>query len=1219
MIIRELFLKQIDRPINGVIKADQRDLESIWQELDEYVVTGQLRDYFRRFFDAYLAGLDNSRDPVIASRMAVWVSGFFGSGKSHFIKILSYLLENIEAIDPATGKGKRAIEFFDEHKVSDAMLRADMQRAVQGSADVILFNIDAKADSKSDRDVILQVFLRVFNEKLGFSGDAPHIANMERHLVSKGVYDTFKSAFQAANGSRWEDERDAVDFLRDDIVTALSQALGMSEDSAGSWFDSARDTFRINIEGFSQLVKDYLDSKPANHRIVFLVDEIGQFIGDNTQLMLNLQTIAEQLGTTCEGRSWIVVTSQEDIDAAIGESNKAKSQDFSKIQGRFHTRLSLASSNTDEVIGSRLLAKTGAAHDELRNMFAAKGDIINNQLAFAGDSVTLRGYRDAADYVTNYPFAPYQFFLLSKVFEAIRRNGATGKHLSKGERSLLDAFQQAAKSIADQTDTVLVPLYAFYPSIESFLESTVRHSIDNAEKGVGGIFEAFDILLLKTLFLIRYIPEIIKGTVDNLATLCVDQIDCDKLALKRRIQESLQRLERQSLVSRNGEQWMFLTNEEQDIAREISHVAISHDEMSRKLADLVFSQVWKDQTKVRHRDTKADYEFNRILDGKPFRNSSHDLSLEIISPLNDEYSMYSDSKCRMYSSAQAGRAIVLLGQGDRLYEELRALLQVERYIGEKYDASSHIAKKILLLKKDENREREERLRLQLETLISEAACYAQGEPLSIKASGAGTVLDEVVNYLVSNTYTKLAYLKPTPNAFEEIRAVLTADSITQQSLLGATDIPNALALGALREYLQLKASTGSVLLDDVVKHFSAIPYGWQPDWEIVLLVARLYMGGEIKLMMDGSDLEPKQAVEPLTKPVRFKQVAILKRKITGAVELKKARDLYKQLFAGVGKEDEDGLVAGFREHMQDWQNKLVGFLQLANQPHYPGKAAIEALQARIKKQLAIRDSFAFVAALLEERNDWLDSEEALHDLRGFYDGDKAQIHTWRRLLQGLLQLKDNRDKLLQDPKAGPALRELEALRDNPAPYGQINRIDALLSTVEEVNRQLAAAKRQHALDMLDAKLAEVQAELGKVQADAELSNRAQRPLQALRQKIADESSISQIFYLQEQAGALLDQAIDLIAAASKANAAKQVPASYTPDAAPASIATPATAAIVEKPAAPSITVKPTKSIRAASLASKSYLESEAEVSAYLARLKDELMAAIHAGQRVRVE
>ncbi len=1224
MIIRELFAKQIDRPINGVIKADDR--ESIWQELDEYVVTGQLTSYMRQFFDAYLAGIDNPGNPIIASRMGVWVSGFFGSGKSHFIKILSYLLENIEATNPKTGEKRHAVSFFDQSKIPDAMLLADIQRAVRNPADVILFNIDAKADSKSDRDVILQVFLRVFNEKLGFSGDAPHIANMERYLVEKGAYETFKQAFQTSYGSPWEQERDAVDFLRDNVVEALSKALGMTEESAGAWFDSARDTYRINIESFAKLVNDYLATKPDNHRLIFLVDEVGQFIGDNTQLMLNLQTITEQLGTLCGGRAWVVVTSQEDIDAAIGESNKSKTQDFSKIQGRFNTRLSLASSNTDEVIGKRLLAKTEAAHVELRDVFAAKGDIINNQLAFGGETVALRGYRDAADYVNNYPFPPYQFFLLSKVFEAIRRNGATGKHLSKGERSLLDAFQSAATHLANEAIDALVPLYDFYPSIESFLDSTVRHSIDNAEKEIGGALEAFDHQLLKTLFLIRYIPEIVKGSVDNLATLCVDEIDCDKLALKRRIQESLARLEKQSLVSRNGEEWMFLTNEEQDIAREISNEAVSHDDMNRKLGELVFDQVWRGNTKVRHRESKADYEFNRMLDGRLYRNTSHELSLHVITPLYDDYGLFNDSKCRLLT-AQPGLAIIRLNDADRLYAELQMLKKIDNYIESKYESASLAAKKIFAFKKDENRTREERLREQIDTLLCDAVCYAMGEAITIKASSAGTVLDEVINYLVTNTYNKLNFLQPCNDAYEQIRATLQADSVEQQSLLSSTDVPNAQALGAVREFLHIKASSTQVILEDVVTHFSGIPYGWKPAWEIVLLIARLFMAGEIKLMMDGDDLEPRQAVEPLTKTIRFKNVSILKRKVTGALELKKARDLYKQLFAQLAREDEDGLVSDFRSRLQNWASELATYQIQAKQPHHPGAADIDKLQAQIKKQLAIRDAFAFIEALNEDKNSWLDAEEDLRDLQDFYKPD-GQIQTWSRLLKGLRAFEQNSDKLRADDKASPALSKLESIRSNARPYGQIKDIDALLATVDGVNQQLIDDKRQHALGKIEERINSVQADLDAIHAPADLCNRALLKLQKLKAEVQAETGIPRILYLQSQAATLQSEAIDLIAnhqqqlqrqqqqalEQEKKRAAEAGSKAATANTSP-------TTTVAEPPAhkAEIKTVKTVKSVHAASLLSSDFLESEADVDAYLSKLRSELLKVVQAGQRARVE
>lgn len=1207
MKIRELFTKPIDRPINGVIKADQRDAESIWQELDEYVVTKQLTEYFRRFFDAFLAAADSPKDPVVTSRMGVWVSGFFGSGKSHFIKILSYLLENIEAIDPATGIPKRAAAFFDEHKIKDALLLADIQRAVKGSSDVILFNIDAKADSKSDRDVILQVFLRVFNEKLGYSGDAPHIADMERHLVSKGNFEAFKAAFQERNGSAWDKERDAVDFLRDDVVYALAKSLSMTEESAGLWFDNSRDDYKINIEGLAKIIRDYLATKPAGHRVIFLVDEVGQFIGDNTQMMLTLQTIIEQLGGLCQGRAWVIVTSQEDIDAAIGETNKTKSQDFSKIQGRFHTRLSLASSNTDDVISERLLSKTEAAHVELRDCFAQKGDIINNQLAFVGNSVSMRSYKDAAEFVACYPFAPYQFTLLQKVFESIRKVGATGKHLSKGERSLLDAFQSAAVRNADRNIDALVPMYDFYPSIESFIDTSAKRSIDEAPSNPS--LESYDVQLLKALFLIRYIPDIVKPNVDNLATLCVDQIDADKLALKRKIQESLTRLEQQRLVSRNGDLWFFLTNEERDVAREIGHVDVSSVEKSRLLGELIFEEILGGMTKIRHRDTKGDYEINRLLDGAPWKNASHQLSFEIVTPLSDDYESLSDAKAILRS---ADRALIRMAESNRLDIELNLYQQIEKYIDSpKASSAAAPLKRILADRKDENRERKARLIEQLSTALVNGDCYALVQKLPSKAAAPSTQVDELVNYLISNTYTKLKYLKIRQlDPIAEIKAVLMADSIGQHALSLGGEEGNPLALNEMREYLQLKASQSRVMLSDVVDRFSGAPWGWKPEWEIVLLIARLFMAGEIKLVSDNSDLEPGSAVDALTKSVRFKQVSILKRKTADAVQLKRARELHKDLFSKLGRDDEDGLVADFRESLTQWQSKLKEYSHLSTTRHHPGKAVIEQNVLGISKQLAIRDSFEFVEAILAKKDAWLDAAEDIHDLISFYT---TQIATWRRMLDALQRFEPNRPALLKEVAAATALQQLEAIRDNPMPYQQINQIETLIQSVDAVNVKLVDAKREHALLLLEKKIAEVGGALEQAHAQPELRNRALSSLQKIKLDIAAQSSIPQIHYLQDQSGSALDGAMDMIAVAMRAAAISQPLAVKSPGD-HATVINVGSAQITQ-----TVTPKPARVIRAADFSSKSYLETEAEVEDYLGKLKAELLAAIRAGQRARIQ
>jgi hypothetical protein len=1205
MKIKELFLKPIDRPINGVIKADQMDEASVWQELEEYVVTKQISDYLGKFVDAYLAAIDHPKDAAITDRMGVWVSGFFGSGKSHFIKILSYLLENLEAHNPLTGEKRRANQFFDQQRIKDIMLMGDIQRATKGTADVILFNIDAKADNKSDRDAILQVFLRVFNEKIGYSGDAPHIANMERHLVSKGAYEAFKTAFVESNGSTWNKERDAVDFLRDDIVAALAKSLTMTVQSAGTWFDSARDDYSINIEGFAKIVSEYLVTKPASHKVIFLVDEAGQFIGANSQLMLSLQTITEQLGTQCKGRAWVIVTSQEDIDAAIGEANKARSQDFSKIQGRFHTRLSLASSNTDEVIGERLLTKTDAAKAELRKAFAGKSDVINNQLSFVGNSVSLKGFKDADEFAAFYPFAPYQFTLLQKIFESIRKVGATGKHLSRGERSLLDAFQSAAIQNMGKSTDALIPLYDFYPSIESFIDGMAKRSIDEAP--LNPALQAFDSQLLRAMFLIRYIPDILKPTIDNLATLCIDEIDADKLALKRKVQASLDRLEQQRLVSRNGDLWFFLTNEERDVAREIGHVEVSAAEKARQLAELVFDEILGGQTKVRHRDTKADYEFNRLLDGAPWRQANQALSFEVLTPLGDDYEKLQSDKCIMRSSEGNGRAIVRLAEGERLDIELALYLQIEKYIiSPKADQATPSLKRILADRKDENRERRQRLVYQLSSLMTQGDFYALGQSVQVKAATADKVLDELLNYLVTNTYSKLPYIKVRQaDPLAEIKAVLTADSVAGGGLELNGEEGNALATKEMRDYLLLAASQTRVLLSDVVDRFSGIPWGWKPEWETVLLVARLFMAGEIKLMLEGSDLDPAAAVDVLTKAARFKQVSILKRKVADASSLKCARELYKDLFQLLGREEEDALVADYRARLTEWQTDLKGVILTAGTAHHPGKANIDAALTRIAQQLAVRDSFAFIQALLGAKDDWRDTAEDINDLINFY---KTQIAAWRKLLDGLRAFTDNREALDKVPQAAAALTELTQIRDNAKPYGMVNRIEPLLATITSVNEQLAQEKRGRALLSIDEKIAEVQAKLLAVGASPDVSNNALRLLQDLKARIASQTSIAQILYLQGQGGDAMDEAITLI----EATIAVKSP----------HVTGPGSTTKPTQTGSPNVSptpVKTTKVIRAAELSSKTYLETEADVDAYISKLKDELMAAVRSGQIARIQ
>jgi len=700
MKIKEIFKKDIFRAINGVIKAEQKDEASIYQELDELVLTKELNGHLDRFFSVYSDTVDDPISSDAAGKVGVWVSGFFGSGKSHFIKALYYLFANTSV--EMSGKKKTALQFFEE-KINDAMLSGTVKRVAGKDIDAILFNIDSKADQSRGREAILSVFLKVLNELQGYSPDHPHIAHMERYLDKKGQIEDFKREYRTLTNEQWEDRRVDWQFNQDEIVKSLTRVLGQSEESCHRWIDHAETDFSLTVENFARWVKEYLDAKGPSHRLFFFVDEIGQFIGSDGHLMLSLQTIVENLGVVCAGRAWVVVTSQEDIDTVLGSLSNARTNDFSKIQGRFKTRISLSSSNTDEVIQRRLLEKKDDCIAGLKKLYTPNADILKNQLTFTSDTgMTLLSYNNPDEFVSNYPFVPYQFKLIQKVFETIRRAGATGLHLSRGERSMLDAFQFAAQQAASKETGVLVPLYWFYPSIESFLDTAVKRTIDQA--GQNKTLHEYDISILKALFMIRYIQEV-KGNVDNLVTLCIEGIDEDRLNLRKKIEESLLRLEKETLIARSGENYYFLTNEEQDVSREIKNVELGFGDESRTLSKIIFEDIYRGEKKHRYVKTGKDFDLLRMCDlqvcgGRIDRG----LTISVISAFYDEYPLYGSHRCIGESTNDNGCIVIKLPDSDLIGKEIQTFLKTEKYIARKNEGNPEI-KRILDERKSENRER----------------------------------------------------------------------------------------------------------------------------------------------------------------------------------------------------------------------------------------------------------------------------------------------------------------------------------------------------------------------------------------------------------------------------------------------------------------------------------------------------------------------------------
>lgn len=1195
MKIESIFERDIFRPINGVVKADQVDESSVWQELDEFVITRELDRHFRKFLSAYCEGLERSGNP--SGNIGVWVSGFFGSGKSHFIKVLSYLLQNAE--HRYGDQAKLASDFFSS-KISDAMLLADINKAVSSKTDVILFNIDSKADHRTGREAILAVFLKVLNEMQGFSGDHPHIAHLERYLESKGKFDAFKSAFQRIKGSSWDLERDAYLFCRDELVDALKETLAMSPESAEKWIDSAESSFALTVENLCKWVKDYLDSKGKDRRIIFFIDEVGQFIGSDSHLMLNLQTIAEDLGTVCKGRAWIVVTSQEDIDAVIGEMPKKKENDFSKIQARFPTRLSLSSSNVDEVIQSRILLKRGSSTDTvtttLNDLYRTKGDILRNQISFINCGMTLRNYRDSDDFVRNYPFAPYQFQLVQRIFEMIRKAGATGQHLSRGERSILDAFQSASKQVAMLDVGILVPLYRFYPSIESFLDTAVKRTIDQAKDNPS--LEAFDIRLLEVLFLVRYVDEF-KTNVDNLVTLCLDEIDGDRLALRRRIEASLMRLERETLISRSGDLYFFLTNEERDVNREIKDVQLLSGEEATELGELIFNDVLKEQRKYRFPVNKMDFSFNRLCDLHPIGNRvENSLQVSFFTPLIDDYESRANERCVLDSTAENGQIVVRLGNDESLGRELRTYVQTQKYVRNKNDGTlPEATKRILRDFADDNQERRTRLVTLLSTMVASGDFFVAGSSLKIKSATPLAAIDEALKYLVENTFTRMGYLKRlSPDPMPELQAILRSNDIQQQVLGIDAEDGNKAALDDVRSYIQLASSANrQIVVSDLIdKRYSIRPYGW-PEGDTLILLARLVVVGEISLMYEGDVLPVDKAYECFATPAKRRKLIVMRRQTSDPKAIQNARSLGRELFREMGPDGEDALVGFLQNKLRGWNTTLSSVKSLADTGNYPGSVEISNGVTLVRKLLACDGSYKFIQLMEELKVELLEFADSFGDIEHFYQHQKS---TWEKLRKSFERFQLNRSELESDTIAGKALNRMNEILSAAAPYGLLREAEQLIATTTEANQKLVDVAKTKSIEHVESLIGSLKRDVEAAKVPSDVTATLISGLKIIGDRLLSQDSLAHIGQATNEAVREFDRGLDSLQQWISKSALTNYKVGRDPE--------------------PIVTVKKHRVVSPSAIVSGQFLESKDDVEAFLSELRSKLEEALQSGERIQI-
>ncbi|MDO4486385.1 MAG: BREX system P-loop protein BrxC [Bacillota bacterium] len=1201
MNIAQMFAKPIDRDLKGVIKVGQDDDLNIKQELEEYVVTRELQRHFRDFFDSYKRGITGNTD-----KMGVWISGFFGSGKSHFLKILSYLLENKE-ID-----GKTALEYFEEDdKIKDPTVLADMRLAASTSADVILFNIDSKGEQngKSDEKAILSVFLKVFNEMQGFCGAIPFLADLERKLSEDGRYEEFKNAFEESFGSKWVEARNDFDFIQDDIVEVLSDIGYMSEEAARNWCERSTMEYKLSIEDFAKMVKKYIDAKDNNHHVVFLVDEIGQYIGEDGKLMLNLQTVTEDLGTACQGKAWIVVTSQQDIDSIV----KTKGNDFSKIQGRFDTRLSLSSANVDEVIRERILKKTETANQTLNLYYEDKATIIKNLILF-NDGIEKKLYSDANNFAQVYPFIPYQFNILGNVLTSIREHGASGKHLAEGERSMLAMFKESAMTVMNQTTGTVVPFHMFYDALEQFLDHShkgvISRALENDYLNPNHEDSCFDVNVLKTLFMIKYVKEI-KANLENIATLMVSHVDEDRMELVQKVDDALKRLIRQTLVQKNGDIYIFLTNEEQEINRAIEAQSIDMGEVTAKVSEMIFDGIF-DEKKYRYPAMNGRYAFgfNQVVDDKPYKNNQNfEITLKILTPNSDEIA--DDMTMRMLSS-QGNYVLVVLPDDRTFLDEIRASKQIEKFI--KFDSLNSVTKyeQIKEAKRIELRERSAAAKLFLQEALKNATIYVNGDIVQTSSKDVNARINEALGKQVSSVYHKLTYIDTATNE-ADIRKLFKDDG-QQITIDGTKTTPNILAINDIRDYITINTERHmKTSMKTLLDRFTKAPYGFI-EADVQWVVAKLFKDGDISLYINSDAVTTlNKSVDEIVKLITRKEfnerLMTEKRERATEKQKKAVKAVMKELFNSAYPTDDDDAVMGeFLRCAGNLKNDLEKLeIHYSNQPKYPGKAIINEGKTVLNDVLQIKNANEFFANVDRHMDDYLDFAEDYEPVKKFFTGEQLNIFN-----EAIRQMKifDESKNFIVDKQVETAAHTIKEILDKKVPFNDIYKLPKLIEDFRLAYVDLMVGMEPPIADAIEDAKTRVFDELeGKACKDA-LKPKYIKAFADIKEKLDTCNNVATLQNIKVEADAMKVRYLNEISVEE----AKFI---YVPD--PVS---PEGQSDVDIPPAPPVP-QPKKhkiiSIKSVNSESTWQIKNEEDIKRYLDELKTKLMATLEEDTIINIE
>lgn len=525
MKIRELFRGDIERPIETVIHVDLSDEAIVANEIEEYVVTENIREHLEELADVYA---DTARNPSESTN--VWVSGFFGSGKSSFAKTVGYALSN-PTIEGLTAT-ERLLTRANSHKL-EALLNT--AHSLAPTIAVFLDLASGRDMLREGESLVLPVY-RGLLKRLGYSSNEL-LAELEITLEAEDRLSAFEAAALEATGGRpWAQVRD-VALAKNYASRALHLIDAENFPSADSWAKAATAP-SIDHNWLADRALELLDRRgDGATRLVFVVDEVGQYVARSINRMFDLQGLAEAFQKK-RGPLWLVITSQERLSDVV-DSLESRQVELARVQDRFPLRVDLLPSDIHEVTSRRVLDKTEAGQSLVSEALAAHRNQLNANVRL--ESPTRAADLAEDEFVRLYPLLPYQVQLLIDAVSARRAQGGGSPMLGGSARTIVKLAQQlvvdAEHGLGDEGVGALITLDRAAQLLEEAIPTSWGHEIKQvADKYGDGVTETQVMRAVALCSDVSALPL----TDANLAVLLHDRIDGENRRLE--VADALARL-----------------------------------------------------------------------------------------------------------------------------------------------------------------------------------------------------------------------------------------------------------------------------------------------------------------------------------------------------------------------------------------------------------------------------------------------------------------------------------------------------------------------------------------------------------------------------------------------------------------------------------------------------------------------------------------------------